>query len=92
MRLNSFKHKYCGVTEENGKATIGKGYWSGFMKRNGHRFNIVRHQQFGIDRTNWCKYAAFYDMCDSIEMALKEANVMKMFEETEWQDKDGNHV
>ena len=35
---------------------------------------------------------AFYDMYDSIEMALIEAEVMTMLEEPEWQDKDGNHV
>ena len=83
MRLNSFKHKHCGVTEKNEKAMIGKRYWSGFMKRNGHRLNIVRPQQFGLDRTNWCKYAAFYDMYDSTEMALIEAKVMKILEEPE---------
>ena len=27
VRLNSFKHKYFVVTEENGKVRIGKGYW-----------------------------------------------------------------
>ena len=52
MRLNSFKHKRCGIPELNGKATIGKGYWSGFMKRNGHRLNLVRSQKFGLDRPN----------------------------------------
>ena len=57
MRLNSLKHKCCGVTEENGKATIEKGYWSVFMKPNGHRLNLLRQKQFGLDTTNWCKYA-----------------------------------
>ena len=62
VRSDSSKHKCCGVTEENGKAAIGKGYCSGFMKHNGNRLNIVRPHQFGLDRTNWCKYAGFYDM------------------------------
>ena len=26
VRLNSFRNKKCGVTEDNGKSTIGKGY------------------------------------------------------------------
>ena len=65
-RLNSFKHKHCGVTEENGKAVIGKGYWSGFMKRSGRSLNIVSPQKFGLDKTKWCKYTAFYDICYSI--------------------------
>ena len=92
MRLNSFKNKRCGVTEENGKAVIGKGYWSVFMKRNGHRLNSVTPHQFILDRTKWCKYAAFYDIYDSIEMTLIEAKFMTILEELERQDKDGNHV
>ena len=81
MRLNSFKHKSCGVTEKNGKATIGKGYWSGFMKLNGYRLNILKPHQFELDRNNWCKYTAFYDMYDSIEMALIKAKFMTILEE-----------
>ena len=92
VRFNSFKHKYFGVTEKNGKAAIQKGYWSVFIKSNGHRLNLVRPQKFGLDRTNWCKYAEFYDMYDSIEMALSKAKFMTMLEEPEWQDKDGNRV
>ena len=64
VRLNSFKHKRCSVTEENEKATIGKLYWSGFMRQNGQRLNLVRTQQFRLDTNKWCKYAAFYDMYD----------------------------
>ena len=62
------------------------------MKRNGHSLNLVRPQQFGLDRNNWCKYGIFYFMYDSIEMALIEAEVMTMLEEPKWQDKDGNRV
>ena len=62
------------------------------MKRNGKSLNLVRPKQFGLDRNNWCKYAAFYDMYDSIEMALIEAKVMTMLEEPKWQDNDGNRV
>ena len=56
---------------------IGKGYWSGFMKRNRHRLNLVRPYKSGLDRTNWYKYGAFCDIYDSIEMSLIEAKVMK---------------
>ena len=81
MRLNSFKHNFFGVTEENGKVTIGKGYWSGFMENNGRRLNLVRPQKSGLDRNNWCKYSAFYDMYDSIEILLIQAKVMTILEE-----------
>ena len=92
VRLNEFKRQCCVVIEENWKATTRKRYWSGVMKRNNHKLNHTRPQKFGFDRTNWCKYGAFYDMYDSIEKALVEAKVMKMLEEPEWQDKDGNRV
>ena len=92
MRLDSFKHKRCDVTRENEIVTIGKEYCSGSMKRNGNSLNLLRPQKFGLDRTNWCKYGAFYDIYDSIEKALIEAKVMTMLEEPEWQDKDGNRV
>ena len=75
MRLNSFKHKRCGVTDENGKATIGKGCWSGFRIHSGPRLNLLSPHQFGLDRTNLCKYAEFYDLYDSIEMALIKKNL-----------------
>ena len=64
MRLNSFKNKCCGVTEENGKAMVRKGYWSCFMKHNRNMLNITRPQKFEFDRTNWCKYTEFYDIYD----------------------------
>ena len=62
------------------------------MKRNGDRFNLVRPQKFGLDRTNWCKYGSFYDMYDSIEMALIKEKVMTILKEPECQDRDGNRV
>ena len=80
------------LLKKNGKDKTGKLYWSGFIKINGHRLNLVRPQIFGLDRTNWCKYAEFYYMYDSIEMALIEEKYMKILEEPEWQDKDGNRV
>ena len=62
------------------------------MKRNGNRFNFVRPHKFGLDRSNWCKYGAFYYMYYSIEKTLIEAKFMMMLGETEWQDKDGNRI
>ena len=67
MRLNSFKHKLCGVTEENGKATIGKVYWSGFIKQNCNRLNHIKPHKFVLGKTDWCKYGLFFDVHDSIE-------------------------
>ena len=32
VKLNSFKSKSCGVTEEDDTAAVGKGYWSGFIE------------------------------------------------------------
>ena len=72
VKLNSFKIQRCGLTKEYGKDTVGKKYWSGFMKRNGHRFNHARPHKFGLDITNWCKYGAFVNMYDSIEIFLIE--------------------
>ena len=62
------------------------------MKQNGNRLNLIMPHQFGLDSTNWCKYASFYDIYYSIEMTLIEEKFMTMLEESEWQDKDGNHV
>ena len=64
VKLNSFKCRRCGVTIEDGRAMVGKGYWSGFMRRNGHRLNQVRPHEFGPDRNNWCKYGAIFYMYD----------------------------
>ena len=62
------------------------------MKRNWHSLNNITTREFGHDKTNWCKYEAFFDMYDSIEKALIEEEFIIMLEEPEWQDKDGNHV
>ena len=92
VKLNSFKFQRCGLTEEYGKDTVGKGYWSVFMKRNGHRLNHVRDHKIGLDSTNWCKYGAFVNMYDSIEKLLMKEKFMTILEEPECQDKDGNRV
>ena len=44
------------------------------MKRNGHRLNNITTWEFGLDKTNWYKYEAFFDMYDSIEKLLIEEN------------------
>ena len=90
MNLNSFKGQCCGLTKEYGKAIVRKGYWSGFMKRNGHMLNHIRLHKFGLDRTNLWKYGVFFDMCDSIGKELIRKKVMTMLEEPEWQDNDSN--
>ena len=52
MKLNSFKGQHCVLIKEDGKAIVLKGYLLGFMKCNGHMFNHVRPQKFGLDRTD----------------------------------------
>ena len=64
MKLNSFKGQRCGLIKEDGKAVVGKGCWSGFMKWNGHRLNHVKPHKFGLYRTNWCKYGSYFDIYD----------------------------
>ena len=92
MKFNSYKPQCCGVTGEGGKDKLGKVYWSGFMKCNGHRLNCLKPHQFLIYRTDWCKYGYFFGMFDSIEKLLIEANVMTVLEEPEWKYKDGGRV
>ena len=74
VKLDLLKGKFCVLTEEDGNAVVGKGYWSGFMKQNGHRLNHVKPHKFGLYRTNWCKYGAFVEMYDSTEKALVGQN------------------
>ena len=62
------------------------------MKQNGPRLNHVGPHQFGLDRTNWYKCGAFFDLYDSIGKELIKEKFMTMLEEPEWQDKDRNHV
>ena len=78
--LDSYKRPHCGITEENGKYTLGKGYWSGFMRQDRKRLDHAKPQKFVLDGANWFKCGLFYDMYDSIEKALIKAKVMTILE------------
>ena len=92
VRLNSSKGQRCGLTKEDGEATVVKLYWSDFMTHNGRMLNHVRTHTFGLDRTNEWKYGVFFDMCDSIDKALIGAKATTISERPEWKNKNRNGV
>ena len=51
---------------------------------------MQRHKMFGLEREEWCKYAALVEMYNSIETYLVDSNVATKLDTPVWMDKDGN--
>jgi hypothetical protein len=60
------------------------------MRRNKHRLKNTKAQKFGLERGEWCKYAAFAEMYDSIQTYLIDSNVATKLDVPVWMDRDGN--
>ena len=46
----------------DGDDVLGRGYWQGFMARNGREVESKRGEKFAADRDNWSTYQNFDSM------------------------------
>ena len=62
---------------------LGKGYWRGFMKRNGHKIKCKKAVKFDSKRADWCTYQNFKVMYDEVYKELVKGGIATKLAETE---------
>jgi hypothetical protein len=62
---------------------LGKGYWRGFMRRNGHKIKCKKAVKFDNKRAEWCTYQNFKVMYDEVYKELVKAGIASMLPATE---------
>ncbi len=71
---------------------IGKGWWRGFLKRNGHHIVTQRGEKFAVDRSNWTTLDNISQMYDIIYDEMIDAKIAKKMEVQIFMDLDGEVV
>jgi hypothetical protein len=71
---------------------LGRGYWRGFMERNGHLIIGKKGQKFAIDCHKWSSYLNISQMYDFVYDEMVDAGVAEKLPEAVWMDKEGNEV
>ncbi len=71
---------------------IGKGWWRGFLRRNGHRIVTQRGEKFAVDRSNWTTLDNISQMYDIIYDEMIDAKIAKKMEVQIFMDQYGNEV
>ena len=85
--LIQFKEKYS----HGGDGCVGRGFWAGFKKRNGHLIRSKRGQKYELDRASWSTYSNFSQMYTQVYQQMVEARLAVEIE-PEWQDMSGKNV
>ena len=86
VSLVQWKDKYS----TNSLGTVGRGYWRGFMERNGHLICSKRGAKYELDRASWSTYANFADMYSHIIDEMVDAKLAVKLETPVWKDRAGN--
>ena len=73
----------------NGDDVLGRGYWAGFMARNGREVESKRGEKFAADRDNWSTYRNFDSMYKHCYEEMVHAGVAVKLEQPVWMDKHG---
>ena len=88
--LVRFKKKNSHAPTDASLGTVGRGYWNGFMRRNGDQIVSRRGQKYELDRASWTTYRNFKDMYVHNYAQMEVAGVAKLLGTPQWQDKDGD--
>ncbi len=73
---------------------VGRGWWRGFLRRDGHRIATKRGERFATERSEWTTLANIDQMYDIIYNEMVEAKIAKRLEESDkvYNDIYGNLV
>jgi hypothetical protein len=85
------KRRYKNLPLEECKK-VGKGWWSGFLRRNGHRIVTKRGQKFESNRADWCKEVYIRQMYDVIYDNMVEAGIAEKLAQPVFMDANGDVV
>ena len=86
--FTDWKAKHCSDV----KGSVGRGYWRGFMKRNGHLICSKRGAKYELDRASWSTYANFLDMYVHVISEMVNAGLAIELDSPVWMDRSGNTV
>ncbi len=90
-----WKENHCVSSKNNPEQqpmVLGKGYWSGFMKRNKDLVKAKKGVKFDSKRADWCTYQNFELMYNEVYEAMVEAGIASKLDTPTWFDKSGNIV
>ena len=69
---------------------VGRGYWTGFMRRQSHRLVTKRGERFASNRADWSKFSYIKQMYDVIYDEYVDAGVAKPRAVSVFMDRAGN--
>jgi hypothetical protein len=87
-----FKARYSHGDKKSESAELGKGYYNGFLKRNGHRLVSKRGEKFAANRAEWSTYENFVKMYDGVYDEMVDSGVAERLPSPVWMDAEGNIV
>ncbi len=71
---------------------VGKGWWQGFLKRNGHRIVTQCGEKFTVDRSDWTTLDNISQMYNIIYNEMIDAKIARKLEDAIFIDHDGKVV
>jgi hypothetical protein len=84
----AFKARYSHGDKNAEAAELGKGYYYGFLKRNGQKLVSKRGEKFAANRADWSTYNNFATMYDGISDKMVAAGAAEHLDEKVWMDTD----
>ena len=86
------KHSISFRDEQQLTKELGKGYWRGFMKRNGLNVKAKKGVKFDSKRADWCTYQNFEAMYADIYKEMVMGKIAEELEQEVWFDKEDDVV
>ena len=92
--IQIWRRKHCISFRDEQQLTkeLGKGYWRGFMKRNGLNVKAKKGVKFDSKRADWCTYQNFEAMYADIYKEMVMGKIAEELEQEVWFDKEGDVV
>ena len=79
--------------DEKELGTVGRKWWTNFLKRNGHLIKSKSGKKYAFDRANFSTYLNFSDMYNHIgDILVYDSKVASKYEKPIWVNKDGKEV
>ena len=98
-RVLAWKHKhnaqFWAAARTAGKepsSLLGKGYWAGFNKRNGHFVRGKRLVKFDAKRAEWCTHDNFQTMYDTVYNEMVTGGIAEKLDVEVMHDRKGETV
>ncbi len=87
----AWKQKHCNSisrSDSREEPLLGKGYWLGFMKQNGHLVKAKHGVKFDSKRADWCSYQNFEDMYRVVYKEMVQSGIASKLAEATLFDKN----